>query len=56
MGITLKMLPENKPTISKRALNSSPRDSRTKSTVGDEELGTMSDSVGENDDERRPLV
>ncbi|AES80069.1 UDP-galactose transporter 1 [Medicago truncatula] len=57
MGITLKMLPENKPAIPKRALNSSHRDSSAKSTTGDEELGmgTLHGSVGE-DDERRPLV
>jgi len=55
MGITLKMLPENKPAIPKRALNSSHRDSSAKSTTVDEELGTLHGSVGE-DDERRPLV
>jgi adenosine 3'-phospho 5'-phosphosulfate transporter B3 len=55
MGITLKMLPENKPIITKRALNSSPRINTAKSTTGDEELGELQDSVGE-DDERRPLV
>ena len=55
MGITLKMLPENKPAIPKRALNSSHRDSSAKSTTVDEELGTLHGSVDE-DDERRPLV
>ncbi|KAJ1426848.1 UAA transporter [Sesbania bispinosa] len=55
MGITLKMLPENKATSTKRVLNSSPRENNAKSTTGDEELGTLPDSVGEND-ERRPLV
>jgi adenosine 3'-phospho 5'-phosphosulfate transporter B3 len=55
MGITLKMLPENKPIITKRALNSSPRINTAKSTTGDEELGELQDSVAE-DDERRPLV
>jgi adenosine 3'-phospho 5'-phosphosulfate transporter B3 len=55
MGITLKMLPENKPIITQRALNSSPRINTAKSTTGDEELGELQDSVAE-DDERRPLV
>lgn len=52
MGITLKMLPENKPAIPKRALNTSQRDSSAKSTTVDEELGTLHGSVGEEDDER----
>ncbi|KAG4992745.1 hypothetical protein AAZX31_09G242400 [Glycine max] len=55
MGITLKMLPDNKftSTKTKRVLTSSARDNGAKST-SDEELGTLPNS-GEND-ERRPLV
>ncbi|KAI5428819.1 enolase-phosphatase E1, variant 2 [Lathyrus oleraceus] len=56
MGITLKMLPENKPTINKKASNSSARINSSKPTTGDdEEMGGVHDSVRE-DDERRPLV
>lgn len=56
MGITLKMLPENKSNINKRALSSSSRaNNSAKSTTEDEELGNLSDSVAQND-ERRPLV
>ncbi|KAK7340206.1 hypothetical protein VNO77_20903 [Canavalia gladiata] len=55
MGITMKMLPDNnKPTNTKRVLTSSPRANDAKSS-GDEELGTLPNSVGEND-ERKPLV
>jgi len=54
MGITLKMLPDSKFSSNKRDLNSSPRDLRAKSS-GDQELGNLPNSEGEND-ERRPLV
>ncbi|BAT83705.1 hypothetical protein LR48_Vigan03g055600 [Vigna angularis] len=54
MGITLKMLPDGKFSSNKRVLSSSPGELRAKST-GDEELGNLPNSAGEND-ERRPLV
>lgn len=52
MGITLKMLPENKAAPTKRVLSSS---SRANNSAKDEELGTLPADSRE-DDERRPLV
>ena len=54
MGITLKMLPDNKPTTNKKALASSPNGVSAKSAV-DEEVGGQPDYVGEHE-EKRPLV
>ncbi|XP_061339908.1 UDP-galactose/UDP-glucose transporter 2-like [Gastrolobium bilobum] len=51
MGITLKMLPENKATTTTRALTSSATANSAKSSGDDEELGTPRE-----DDERRSLV
>ncbi|OIV89647.1 hypothetical protein TanjilG_12733 [Lupinus angustifolius] len=48
MGITLKMMPENKPTSTKRVLTSSPNSSKEKSAGDEEEL--------RENEERRPLV
>ncbi|XP_057435561.1 UDP-galactose/UDP-glucose transporter 2-like isoform X1 [Lotus japonicus] len=52
MGITLKMLPENKAAPTKRVLSSS---SRANNSAKDEELATLPADSRE-DDERRPLV